>query len=424
MQKNIKTFFVFIFLFSVLGFANIFAMQCSICKDDLIQEGRGRKTTECLHVFHEDCLKRWNQESLACPVCRKKPSEVIDLEIKSGVYASDSPEMRELYRQKEFALERERHLTEGREFTRKLEDVERSFREREITVAALESRVAEIELEGIPGESDDDRTLRGIYEAMDAMQSSAEGEEQVKLTKKSYNKKSYSNLEMYFSERDRALEDREKRAKDRLAELRRGRDEVRLLRRIRVLDRESIREEERRLLRLEMGFTNRMEKTEATIQVQEKRICQEETEKRDLAEKIHEMQISHAQILATIKKLEETIRASGRDGVGQEEIESHRQLVQEPLVVPVSPTVSVKKSVLKKSSTRYSSAVIKQLLESAYNEAASRRKFARINVSLCPANKQDAVIKYNKLLAKYARIGGLTIPEMKKRIALRMQILS
>ena len=57
---------------------NIYA-ECSICLDTIIDD---RKTLECNHVFHHQCINNWIDESLkfTCPLCR---SGMITLEIKS-----------------------------------------------------------------------------------------------------------------------------------------------------------------------------------------------------------------------------------------------------------------------------------------------------------------------------------------------------
>ena len=42
---------------------------CCICLNDLI--GRNAKTVlQCKHIFHKDCIKKWNDFSNACPICK------------------------------------------------------------------------------------------------------------------------------------------------------------------------------------------------------------------------------------------------------------------------------------------------------------------------------------------------------------------
>ena len=43
--------------------------ECSICMAD-IYEGEEAMVTPCAHAFHRECLDRWMQEQMVCPVCR------------------------------------------------------------------------------------------------------------------------------------------------------------------------------------------------------------------------------------------------------------------------------------------------------------------------------------------------------------------
>lgn len=46
-------------------------MECSICMTN-IEEGDATMMTPCLHGFHADCLARWMQEQMICPICRAR----------------------------------------------------------------------------------------------------------------------------------------------------------------------------------------------------------------------------------------------------------------------------------------------------------------------------------------------------------------
>ncbi|EAX94695.1 hypothetical protein TVAG_321320 [Trichomonas vaginalis G3] len=43
--------------------------ECSICMTE-IHEGDETMTTPCQHSFHKECLSRWMEEKLVCPMCR------------------------------------------------------------------------------------------------------------------------------------------------------------------------------------------------------------------------------------------------------------------------------------------------------------------------------------------------------------------
>ena len=44
--------------------------ECPICQEPI--SPLGQKQTECGHLFHIDCLNRWEQTSNTCPVCRNQ----------------------------------------------------------------------------------------------------------------------------------------------------------------------------------------------------------------------------------------------------------------------------------------------------------------------------------------------------------------
>jgi hypothetical protein len=54
--------------------------DCAIC---MMSVGGGhdssaRVVTPCDHVFHQDCLKRWMDIKMECPVCRRAVPDIDD----------------------------------------------------------------------------------------------------------------------------------------------------------------------------------------------------------------------------------------------------------------------------------------------------------------------------------------------------------
>ena len=49
--------------------------ECPICLSE-IQSNELAVTTPCGHVFHDECLRRWAEEELICPVCRASIPEI------------------------------------------------------------------------------------------------------------------------------------------------------------------------------------------------------------------------------------------------------------------------------------------------------------------------------------------------------------
>jgi len=43
--------------------------KCDICWSEY-EVGQIMKTMPCFHIFHEDCLNKWLEMSLVCPVCK------------------------------------------------------------------------------------------------------------------------------------------------------------------------------------------------------------------------------------------------------------------------------------------------------------------------------------------------------------------
>ena len=44
------------------------ADECTICLLQYTEESK--KTTECNHIFHNECIKIWLQTNISCPLCR------------------------------------------------------------------------------------------------------------------------------------------------------------------------------------------------------------------------------------------------------------------------------------------------------------------------------------------------------------------
>jgi hypothetical protein len=42
--------------------------ECTICLLQYTEETK--KTTECNHIFHDECIGRWLQTNNSCPLCR------------------------------------------------------------------------------------------------------------------------------------------------------------------------------------------------------------------------------------------------------------------------------------------------------------------------------------------------------------------
>lgn len=51
--------------------------ECTICLLDYTEETK--KTTECHHIFHQECLNRWLETNNSCPLCRTVLKQVITL---------------------------------------------------------------------------------------------------------------------------------------------------------------------------------------------------------------------------------------------------------------------------------------------------------------------------------------------------------
>jgi len=43
--------------------------ECPICRESLAQ--RNIKNLPCRHIFHDDCISEWFQQSRTCPTCRQ-----------------------------------------------------------------------------------------------------------------------------------------------------------------------------------------------------------------------------------------------------------------------------------------------------------------------------------------------------------------
>jgi hypothetical protein len=47
--------------------------ECCICLNSYsYYHSGGRKKLQCGHIFHNECIERWNEKNILCPICRKK----------------------------------------------------------------------------------------------------------------------------------------------------------------------------------------------------------------------------------------------------------------------------------------------------------------------------------------------------------------
>ena len=44
--------------------------DCAICLEDFQDGQRCQVLCECKHTFHSECIDRWLQKKLTCPICR------------------------------------------------------------------------------------------------------------------------------------------------------------------------------------------------------------------------------------------------------------------------------------------------------------------------------------------------------------------
>ena len=44
---------------------------CSICWDSA-ERGKGIAVLACSHLFHSECINRWNKIGNSCPLCRRR----------------------------------------------------------------------------------------------------------------------------------------------------------------------------------------------------------------------------------------------------------------------------------------------------------------------------------------------------------------
>lgn len=52
-------------------YRDVYGGECSICKTEINEEAICART-QCMHVFHVDCLRSWYAKSPTCPMCREK----------------------------------------------------------------------------------------------------------------------------------------------------------------------------------------------------------------------------------------------------------------------------------------------------------------------------------------------------------------
>ena len=52
-------------------------IECAICMSLVTEQDEGM-LTPCSHVFHKDCLSRWMEEQLICPICRSRLPPILE----------------------------------------------------------------------------------------------------------------------------------------------------------------------------------------------------------------------------------------------------------------------------------------------------------------------------------------------------------
>ncbi|XP_068159180.1 E3 ubiquitin-protein ligase RNF128 [Drosophila tropicalis] len=60
---------------------------CTICSERYQAEDIIHATT-CGHAFHEECLKRWREESTTCPICRRQVAQYFQLYLDFDDFSS------------------------------------------------------------------------------------------------------------------------------------------------------------------------------------------------------------------------------------------------------------------------------------------------------------------------------------------------
>uniref|UniRef100_A0A1I8AGR1 RING-type domain-containing protein n=1 Tax=Steinernema glaseri TaxID=37863 RepID=A0A1I8AGR1_9BILA len=91
--------------------------NCSICFGWL-DNTQHVSVTECNHVFHEDCLTRWNQRQRRCPMCRQKIHAVRRLVFNFAPFQQDRLQ-EELDKAYKLVGELEKKLAEHRRVRRR-----------------------------------------------------------------------------------------------------------------------------------------------------------------------------------------------------------------------------------------------------------------------------------------------------------------
>ena len=56
-------------------------VDCPICYEKIMHLENNYYITPCNHVFHEDCLERWMNEQMTCPMCRANLPRKTKLEL-------------------------------------------------------------------------------------------------------------------------------------------------------------------------------------------------------------------------------------------------------------------------------------------------------------------------------------------------------
>ncbi|KAJ4781986.1 RING-H2 finger protein ATL2 [Rhynchospora pubera] len=70
--------------------------ECSICLGVLEEDDSVRVMHNCMHLFHQDCIDKWLQSHVTCPICRAnvdplKPEDDVEGESVSATASSSLP---------------------------------------------------------------------------------------------------------------------------------------------------------------------------------------------------------------------------------------------------------------------------------------------------------------------------------------------
>jgi len=61
--------------------------ECAICLEEVGEGGAVKMIAYCKHVFHAECIDRWLEKQVTCPVCRcccERCGEVESVTVRGG----------------------------------------------------------------------------------------------------------------------------------------------------------------------------------------------------------------------------------------------------------------------------------------------------------------------------------------------------